>query len=194
MKRQYILSTMKQHPVMETERLMLRFLLPNDWKDLYEYARIPEVSLYQLWEPHRTAAYTRRYLRDLQKLYEHGEYFEWGVVEKKTGKLIGTCGFSQFDFLTNSGELGYSFSPSIWGQGYAREATQAVLKYGFHTLNLNKITALCVRENLASIHVLEHLHMAYKGEASPMIIKGQKRRICRYEITSDEYLRFTEQS
>lgn len=186
MHKEYITDIMTRRPVLQTQRLILRFLKPEDWKDLYSYARLPEVSQYLLWDPHHTASYTRRYLRDLQKLYELGEYFEWGIEEKESGTLIGTCGFTDFDFYNMVGELGYSFSPSVWGKGYATEAAMEVVHFGFEVLHLKEIRAIYAPENHASKRVLEHLHMTYMGELPHMTIKGIEHKVGLYTIYKDQ--------
>jgi len=51
-------------------------------------------------------------------------------------------------------EVGYRLPQSSWGNGYATEATRAVLAYGFNTVGLDEITAVTHADNAASQHVL----------------------------------------
>ena len=102
-----------KHPTLETERLILRQLTRDDAESLYAIASIPEVSRYLMWDRHTSLKYTKHYLKDILRMYESLEYFEWGVVTKSDVRLIGTCGYTKFDYPINRGEIGYSFAPDV---------------------------------------------------------------------------------
>ena len=89
-------------PVLETERLVLRRMKRSDADDMFEYASDPEVTRYLLWEPHADPRQTARYLAFIQSRYKSGEFFDWAVTDKRTGKMIGTCGFTRFNFEADS--------------------------------------------------------------------------------------------
>lgn len=59
----------------------------------------------------------------------------------------------------------FGTQPQLWGRGYAKEATAAVLRYAFHTLGLNCVVADVDAPNLASVRVLEGLGMVRTGTA-----------------------------
>ena len=105
-----------KHPTLETERLILRQLTRDDAESLYAIASVPEVSRYLMWDRHTSLKYTKHYLKDILRMYESLEYFEWGVVTKSDVRLIGTCGYTKFDYPINRGEIGYSFAPDVWGK------------------------------------------------------------------------------
>ena len=153
---------------------------------MYAIASIPEVSRYLMWDRHPSVRYTKHYLKDLQRLYDDLEYFEWGVLTRE-GDLIGTCGFTKFDYTANRGEIGYSFRPDVWGQGYATEAAQAAIGFGFHELGLSSVYACFALENAASIRVLTKCGMHYLGEDEPMKIKGEWLRIGSASIDRKAY-------
>lgn len=60
-------------------------------------------------------------------------------------------------------EIGYWIGVPYWGRGYAAEAGEAVIRYGFEDLNLNKIYAAYFTRNPASGGVLKKLGMSYEG-------------------------------
>lgn len=175
-------------PTVMTERLLLRRLAKDDAAALYDFASIPEVSRYLFWEPHPTLHYTRSYLKDLVQLYRRLEYFEWGVVCREDGRLIGTCGFTAFDHGAWRGEIGYSFHPAVWGQGYATEAVRATIAFGFERLGLEAVTARFALVNAASVHVLLKCGMHFVEEEEPCIVQGKLMRIGRAEIARDAYV------
>ncbi len=171
----------------ETKRLVLKRLTPKNAEALYKIASDPRVSKYLLWDPHPSFSYTKSYLKNLLKLYKNHTYFEWGVFLKENNVLIGTCGFTAFNFLSKSAEIGYSYGYQYWGRGYATEALSAVIKYGFEELKLNHINACFALDNTASGAVLDKCGMQYIGEGEHMIIKGCEYHIGMYTISNDMY-------
>lgn len=77
----------------ETERLLLRPLTPEDASMMYaNWANDPDVTRWLRWEPHKNVDETRELLAAWALLYPNGDYYEWGIVEKATGQLFGTIG------------------------------------------------------------------------------------------------------
>ena len=60
-------------------------------------------------------------------------------------------------------EIAFNLARSHWRRGLATEAALAVLRVAFHELGLNRVEALCMPENLASIRVIERLGMRREG-------------------------------
>lgn len=76
----------------------------------------------------------------------------FSVEERSTGRCIGAV------------ELAYGLEKSAWGRGYASEAAEAVLRYGFDTLRLDVVTAAVNPENAASERILIKLGMSKTGQ------------------------------
>ena len=140
-------------PVIETKRLILRKISPYDAADMYEYAHLPEVTQYLTWREHPSVDHTLEYLKILKKAYKKGEYFDWALELKESGKMIGTCGFAALDFYNLKGEIGYVLNPVYSKRGLMTEAVKKVIEYGFGTLGLERIEAkhLPGNENRASV-------------------------------------------
>ncbi|HBY99311.1 MAG TPA: hypothetical protein DEP84_36125 [Chloroflexi bacterium] len=58
-------------------------------------------------------------------------------------------------------EIGYHLVPDAWGKGYATEAAEALLDYGFQALRLPRVVAVALPENRRSLRVLERLGLPY---------------------------------
>lgn len=102
--------------------------------------------------------------------------------------MIGTCGFTRIDFPHNGGELGYVLNPDYHGKGYATEAAQRVLRFGFEVLELHRIEAKFIKGNEASLHVMEKLGMQFEGyRRDGMLVKGSYRTIGICAILREEY-------
>ena len=150
-------------PVLETDRLILRPVLKRDAKDIFAYASDPEVARYVLWEPHRTVADTRSYIRYMRALYRRGFPASWAVTLRETGRVIGTVGFMWYSEASCSAEVGYSFSRAFWNRGIATEALSAVIRSVFASLPVNRLEAQHDLRNPASGRVMEKCGMRKEG-------------------------------
>ena len=183
-----MLSIFIRIPTLETNRLILRKILVGDCADVYEYARRPETSRYLLWNAHENPKYTKKYLSYLQTAYRNEEFFDFGLVDKESGKMIGTCGFTDFDMDNNSAEIGYVLNPDFWGKGLAKEAIMRVMAFGFAELRLHRITAKIMTENSASKRVAEKCGMRHEStHVESMRIKGNYETIEEYAILAKEF-------
>lgn len=189
MKKSSVLSVFSKIPTLTTERLTLRKMKPSDARDMYEYARLDKVTEYLLWYPHKNIEQTSDYLLYVQASYRAGDFYDWALVDNKTKKMIGTCGFTRLDFNHNLAEVGYVLNPEYWGQGIAVEAVRRVMDFAFMELNVHRVEAKYIVGNDASRRVMEKCGMTFEGiQRSSMYIKGQYRDIGICSILSEEYI------
>ncbi len=189
--RKYVSRLFSHIPTLSTERLTLRRMLPSDAYDMYEYASLPEVTRYLTWRPHESRDFTRKYLEFIQEKYRSGEFSDWAVVVRDgwRERMIGTCGFTRFDFDNNSAEVGYVLNPAFHGQGIATEALSRVLSFGFHEMELNRIEARYMLGNKASRRVMDKVGMHFEGvRRSSMLVFGEYRDIGVCSIIREEYI------
>ncbi len=193
MNKRQITAVFSHIPTIETDRLILRRLVPGDAEDMYDYSRLPEVTEYLLWSPHHDSLYTRQYLNLVQTQYRDGQFYDWGLEWKENGRMIGTCGFTSFDLPNNAGEIGYVLHPAYWAKGIAVEAALAVLEYGFRELKLHRIEAKFIYGNDRSLRVMQKLGMTFEGyQRDSMLIKERYRTIGVCAILSDEFFTLRE--
>lgn len=184
-------------PVLKSDRLMLRGMQVKDRSDMYEYSKDPGVTKYLLWSEHPNEAYTRRYLKHVERRYKKEIYYDWAIIyngdgpselDAYKGRMIGTCGFASIDFDNLCGEIGYVLNPAVWGKGIAEEAARTVMSFGFFELGLERIEARYMIGNNASRRVMEKLGMRYEGtHRSYMLVKGKRRDIGVCAILKSEY-------
>lgn len=195
MKRATIYKIFSNIPQLETERLILRKMLVLDTDDMYSYAHRADVTRYLTWNPHPNKNYTREYLEYISTRYVSGEFYDWAIIEKKSRHMIGTCGFTRFDFHSNGAEVGYVLNPQYWGQGYAPEALRAVMDFGFDEIGLVRIEAKYMEGNTASRRVMEKVGMTYEGMfRSAMLVRSEYKNICVCSILSEEYKNMCEKT
>lgn len=180
-------------PTLTTPRLTLRAMRPADSYDMFEYARRADVTKYLTWQPHPSREYTRDYLDLVGKCYRNGEFFDWAVVWREgffCEKMIGTCGFTRFDFANNSAELGYVINPEYRGRGIAPEALKRVIEFGFYELSLNRLEAKYIVGNDASRRVMEKVGMRFEGiNRGSLLLRGEYRDVGVCSIIASDYVK-----
>jgi RimJ/RimL family protein N-acetyltransferase len=143
-------------PTIETERLVLHQATTNvleAWANTI-FAD-PDVTRYMPKRDMTPYARAERSLNLYNALWQKYNIGGWVVTDKVNGQLIGCCEIEYLD-ETDEYELGYAFGKAFWGKGYATETTSAVVRYAFEHRKLERIIAVVVPENNASLRVLEH--------------------------------------
>lgn len=158
---------------LETGRLVLRRLSVDDSEMMYNnWASDPEVTRYLRWNAHRTWTETAKLLNEWEKHYPDPAYYQWGIVEKRSGVLFGTISlFSAVDMKTGwhlnterlgpTWETGYALGRKWWNKGYATEALCAVRDYWFDTVGALWLAACHANDNIASSAVLQKAGFVY---------------------------------
>lgn len=173
--------------MLETDRLILRRMTPNDAEAVFAYASDPEVTRYVLWETHLSIEDSRAFLELVAGKYESGGEPDWGIVYKGDHRFVGTCGIVSWEPDHARAELGYALSRHYWGRGLMVEAVRAMIAFGFDRMDLNRIEARCITENVASARVMEKAGMTHEGTLRQReFIKGAYRDIEVYSILRGE--------
>ena len=131
--------------------------------DVYEYSSDEEVARYTSWPVHKSPDDSRAFLQRMFDRPANGQPQPWAMVLPEQSKVIGMCGLSQFAPAYFRADLYYALHQQFWGRGYAVEASQAVITWGFEQLGLNRIQAECLPENPGSERVMQKLGMQYEG-------------------------------
>lgn len=188
MKKDLIYRLFSRIPPLETERLTLRAMRVADASDMYAYACRADVTEYLTWEPHQSLEETRAYLTEVGRRYRTGDFYDWALIHRANDKMIGTCGYTSFNYSADGGEVGYVLNPDYQGQGLATEALRAVMRFGFEELSLHRIEAHFIEGNDRSRRLMERVGMQFEGYArESMRIKGRYRTIGTCAILQREF-------
>lgn len=141
-----------------TERLYLRPLESADAKDLYSYRSDRVINRYQGWIP-VSPEDSEQFIasRVSPVINVDGTWFQFAVILKTSGKMIGDIGLHFFDCRNRQVELGCTLDSNYQGSGYATEALREVIMYLFGTLDKLRLTATIDPENTKSIRLFERL-------------------------------------
>lgn len=134
--------------IIKTERLLLRPLVKSDAKDVFEWVSDPVVNRYMPYSLYQNTDQVEKWIASLK---DDSNTFAFCLQD--TGKVIGS-GSIPFDPKGNAYELGYNFNRAYWGNGYATEASKAMIQWAYTYLNARDFCASHVNANTASGKVI----------------------------------------
>ncbi|TCP66522.1 GNAT family N-acetyltransferase [Baia soyae] len=147
---------------LETERLILRFQTLDDATFILELVNDPSWLKFIGDRGIRTIEDAKNHiLNGPIRMYEELGLGFLLVERKEDHASIGICGLVKRASLDDI-DVGFAFLPQYRGQGYAYEATTAVMSYGRGTLGLDRIVAITAQDNVHSIKLLEKLGMKFE--------------------------------
>ncbi|BDS11431.1 GNAT family N-acetyltransferase [Aureispira anguillae] len=166
----------------------MKQILSTDIPKIIEYASNKEISSNTLNIPYpyeeKDAIY---WINSANQGFLNKTQFTFAIRLKSTDEFIGGIGLilnKRFD----RAEFGYWIGKPFWKNGYATEALAALLKFGFKTLNLNKIYATHLIENPASGKVMLKNGMLKEATLIEHYKKGDEyRSVFQYRLTKKEF-------
>ena len=171
---------MKPHPILQTDRLLLRPFQRSDAVAVHTLAgdrAIADTTLNIPYPYEREMA--EEWIATHQPQFEEGELCIFAVVLRvdargpAAGELIGAIGLT-INGRFEHAELGYWIAKAQWGKGYCTEAAEAVLRCAFTTLGLHRVYAHHLSRNPASGRVMEKLGMRHEGRARGHVKKWDR--------------------
>jgi RimJ/RimL family protein N-acetyltransferase len=157
------LTELKSYPELRTDRLILRELALEDAPSLQRLAGEWEVARMMLFIPHPYEdGMAEEWIATCRPAYEAGERTTWAVALREKGTLIGSITLHLHPLHDNA-ELGYWIGKPYWGCGYATEAAEEAVRYGFEELGLHRIHSSHFGSNHASGKVMRKVGMSREG-------------------------------
>lgn len=146
--------------LIETERLILREITLDDKEEMFQLHSNSEVQKYTGEPLVESIEEMAEAIKSRVNDYEKYGYGRWAAFLKNGMQFVGWAGLLYLPEF-NEIDLGYRFLPKYWGMGLATEASNAILTYGFDKLELSRIIAIAMKENKASIKVMEKVGMEF---------------------------------
>lgn len=154
-----------------TNRLLLRLFEPSDAGVVQELAGEEEVARTTLSIPHPYPdGAAKAWIERTREASEKGDIYAFALVKKEDTALIG-CVSLRVSKHHNHAELAYWVGKPFWGQGFATEAAQEIVKFGFDDLKLNRIFAAAMTNNPGSYKVMIKIGMKHEGTFPQHVMK-----------------------
>lgn len=157
-----------------TARLEMRTLREADAAAVYAIRSNAEVMRYHSSLPWTSMSRAHDLIASDSVAMQKGDFLRLGLLLKGGDSLLGSCCIYNLDVGNRRAEVGYELHRDAWGKGYMREALQALLEYGFSSMNLNRYEADIHPDNIASARALEHLGFTKEGHLRERWIVGDE--------------------
>ena len=151
----------------ETERLILRELLPTDDVGMFALDSDPAVHQYLGKNTVTDIAQSREIITNIRQQYLDNGIGRWAVILKETNEFIGWSGLKLEKNVNGHAkfyDLGYRFIPKYWGKGYGYESAKAFVDFGFQEMKLDKICACFEVGNTGSQRIIEKCGLQYVND------------------------------
>lgn len=173
--------------ITETERLIIREILPTDVDEMFELHSDPEVHKFLGNKTVTSKTQVIEIINFVRQQYaEHG-VGRWAMINKNTNQFLGWTGLEFVTTETNNHknyyDLGYRLIKRFWGQGIATESAVASLTYAFDKLNTNQVFAMADCMNDGSNRILKKVGLKF---IETFYLEGSKHNW--YRIERAEYI------
>jgi [ribosomal protein S5]-alanine N-acetyltransferase len=151
--------------ITETERLIIREILPTDIDEMFELHSDPEVHLYLGNKMITSKEKVGEAIDFVRQQYIDYGVGRWAMINKKSNEFIGWTGLEFVTKETNNHknyyDLGYRLIKRFWGQGFATESAFASMDYAFDKLNAKEIYAIADCKNDGSNKILKKVGLQF---------------------------------
>ena len=141
-------------PIIITERLNLRKIIPTDLNRVYYFRSDKEINKY-IKRPSQTREMAIAHIQLLSSNLKTDKSISWGITTKESNILIGSICLWNFSEDKKTAEVGYDLDPKFQGKGFMSEALKAVLDFGFNQRGFETIEAYTDYRNNPSKKLLK---------------------------------------
>ena len=150
-------------PQLETRNLLLRRIHQADASALFKVLADNEVAEFYDDDTFTDISQASNQIEAWENGFKNNSCLRWGISHKDGGFIIGSCGIYGFHTWNKRASIGYELARSYWRQGIMTEALSAIIDFGFGEIELNRLEAVVMPENTASIKMLEKLGFRKEG-------------------------------
>lgn len=104
---------------------------------------------------------TRSFIQSMISRFAEGRGLTAGIWHR--GKLVGTCGFNNINWVNRSADIGYWLAANAQGHGLMTAACRALCDYAFGELRLHRVIIRCATGNVRSCNVPKRLGFTHEG-------------------------------
>ena len=175
-------------PELNTKRLLLRQMTQEDDRNLLEVLSDEDTCKYLTHNAVNDIVIIQRMISGMKRFFDEKQRIRWGIADRQDNSIIGHCGYFDIDNANSCAEISYCLKSGLWGQGIMTEALDAMLRFGFEDYGLNRIVAKVMKDNIASVKVLQKLGFVQEGLLRESMYKnGQYHDLMFFSILKSEY-------
>jgi diamine N-acetyltransferase len=181
--------------MIQGEHIRLRRNERADISNFVAWLNDPEVRRYLSFIMPVSMAYEEQWFERMLKLPAAEQPFAIEIrkpfPERETDawQMIGNCSFMDVDQTARSAEVGlFIGDKSCWNKGYGTEVMRLLLRFGFGTLNLNRIFLRVDEANKGGIRAYEKAGYVHEGRLRQAVYRdGQYRDLLIMSVLRSEW-------
>jgi ribosomal-protein-alanine N-acetyltransferase len=166
-----------RRPILETPRLRLTPLTPDDARRLFPIMNDPEVMAHwdvgEIDDPRLVAEIVDSQIAEM----DDGRAIHWSILRLSDDAFLGCCDLAAIDRWHRRAEIGFILARDAWGHGYALEAMRAVVSYAAVS-GVRKLGARTHLGNRRSENLLKALGFEAEGLLRGHVLRDGERRDC----------------
>ena len=144
----------KDFPQIDLGDLLLREKQDSDVENFFRYYTDPEVNKFILCEIPQDLEQAKRELHYWRGIFYQNDGAYFAIAHKSDDAMIGSIGLTNHNRYQSRIEISYDLAQQYWHQGIMTKSINAVTKYGFEELKVNRIEAFVATSNIPSKHLL----------------------------------------
>lgn len=138
-----------------TDRLMLRKIREDDYRDMFRYTSKEEVAKYVTWSVHKSIEDTKAICKIWTDEYKNGDKYHWAIVYNN--RVIGNIEIVKI--IDTTAMIGWQMDSEYWNKGIMTESAKAVRDFLFGEIGIEAIEAEYVDKNIGSGRVMQKIGM-----------------------------------
>jgi len=145
----------ESYPKIESEEILLKQIEKYDLDDYVEINMDERLYQYKPGEPRKTVSAVENIIGHHERDFLKRKIINLGIYSKEeNNKMIGVAEIFDFDSKVSSITIGYTLNYNYWGRGIATKTTKLLLKFLFNEIDVNRVQAFVMPENVKSSKVL----------------------------------------
>jgi ribosomal-protein-alanine N-acetyltransferase len=153
-------------PTLQTPRLTLQNITRDHVEDVFQIRNNYQVTHYNIGPPYSSLQQASDLVDSMILDFQQKKSLRWGITlnsNNRRNQVIGMIGYNYWSTTDHRGSIGFDMNELFWGNGYMTESVNAVLKFGFEKMHLNRVEALVSAENKKSLDLLQKIGFQTEG-------------------------------
>ena len=182
----------EKFPILDIDKhFFLREQMIKDTVAFFEYYTDPQVARYILAANPQNLTEANAEIQYCRTLFKNRQGIYWSLARKEDDRMIGAIGL-YINSQHYRAEICYDMARAYWNKGIMSNALHAVLQFCFNQIGIHRIEAITLKENTASIALLNKLGFCYEGALKNYrYYKGKPHNVEMFAITPDPALQHT---
>ena len=162
------------YPTLENEDISLHKITVRDFEDLYEIYSNDALYLYRPTVAKKNRSVVYSMISQFDREFNKQKAMHLGIYLSTSNKLIGMLELFQIDTDLSMVNIGYTLNEAYWGQGLATKSVKLLLDYLFHVIEVNRVQAYVLTDNIKSKNVLTRNKFCYEGTIRQSVLLSNK--------------------